>query len=68
MKTRENYVKELDQDRGLFFGLALACLLALLAAVSVNAQQVTTNAPGSPNGTTTIDGRYLPNPPAEFSV
>jgi len=67
MKTHVSDVKELDQGRGLFFGLALACLLALLAAVSVNAQQITTNAPGSPNGTTTIDGRYLPNPPAEFS-
>jgi hypothetical protein len=26
----------------------------------------TTGTPGSPNATTTIDGRYLPNPPAEF--
>ena len=46
--------------------LALACLFFLPTAVPVKTQQITTNAPGSPNGTTTIDGRYLPNPPAEF--
>jgi len=28
--------------------------------------QQTTGAPGSPDATTTIDGRYLPNPPAPF--
>jgi len=46
--------------------LALACLFFLPTAVPVKTQQITTNAPGSPNGTTTIEGRYLPNPPAEF--
>jgi arylsulfatase len=30
-----------------------------------NGQQIT-GAPGSPAATTTIDGRYLPNPPAKF--
>jgi arylsulfatase A-like enzyme len=38
--------------------LALACASAL-------AQQ-TTGTPGSPDATTTIDGRYLPNPPQSF--
>lgn len=28
--------------------------------------QQTTGAPGSPSATTTLDGRYLPNPPAPF--
>jgi len=39
-------------------GLVIACLPA-------GAQQ-TTGVPGSPNATTTIDGRYLPPPPQPF--
>ena len=39
-------------------GLVIACLPA-------GAQQ-TTGTPGSPNATTTIDGRYLPPPPQPF--
>jgi arylsulfatase len=35
------------------------------AAASANGQE-TTGAPGSPSATTTIDGRYLPNPPPQF--
>jgi len=58
-------MKKLDQGRGLFFGLALACLLVLSAAVPVNAQQVTGTL-GSPNATTTIDPKYLPAAPPEF--
>jgi arylsulfatase len=38
---------------------------ALLASVPVMAQQ-TTGTPGSPGAKTTIDGRYLPNPPQPF--
>jgi hypothetical protein len=59
MKTHENDVKELDQGRGLFLGLTLACLLVLPAVVPVNAQQIT-GTPGSPSATTTINGTYLP--------
>ena len=40
---------------GMFAGL-------LLAAASASAQQVA----GAPGATTTIDGRYLPNPPPPF--
>ena len=43
-------------------GLLLACALLSPAA---QAQQ-TTGTPGSPDATTTIDGRYLPPPPAPF--
>ena len=39
--------------------------LALVVSFSANAQQVT-GTPGSPNATTTIDGRYLPPPPQPF--
>jgi arylsulfatase A-like enzyme len=47
-------------------GLALiASALALAPALSTVAQQ-TTGVPGAPDATTTIDGRYLPNPPAPF--
>jgi arylsulfatase A-like enzyme len=38
---------------------------ALLVAASGMAQQVT-GAPGAPDATTTIDGRYLPAPPQKF--
>ena len=35
------------------------------ATTSAEAQQIT-GVPGSPNATTTIDGRYLPPPPQPF--
>ena len=38
----------------------------LLAAVTAQAQVQTTGTPGSPSATTTVDGRYLPNPPPPF--
>jgi arylsulfatase A-like enzyme len=41
-------------------------LIFLLAVISANAQQ-TTGAPGSPSATTTIDGKYIPNPAPPFS-
>jgi arylsulfatase len=43
----------------------IACLVFLLATWPAAAQQ-TTGVSGSPSATTTIDGRYLPNPPPEF--
>src|SRR3990172_13231998 len=45
------------------FGVAAAASAAV--AGSAIAQQKT-GVPGSPEGTTTIDGRYLPNPPKKF--
>src|SRR5450432_4017482 len=44
--------------------VALGALLALMGAVA-QAQQ-TTGVPGSPDATTTIDGRYIPPPPQKF--
>ncbi|GFO81158.1 MAG: hypothetical protein A49_07850 [Methyloceanibacter sp.] len=45
-------------------------VLALGIAVAIwptaAAAQVVTGTPGSPTATTTLDGRYLPNPPAPF--
>jgi arylsulfatase A-like enzyme len=47
-------------SRGLLAGCALLAL-----TVTTYAQQIT-GTPGSPSATTTIDGRYLPNPPSAF--
>lgn len=47
----------------LLSGMLVAALM--VAAPSANAQQIT-GAPGSPSATTTVDGNYLPNPPAKF--
>src|SRR5499427_3241650 len=46
-------------------GTVGAALVFALGVMAGHAQQ-TTGAPGSPDATTTIDGRYLPNPPAPF--
>ena len=46
-------------------GAVSAALVFALGVMTGHAQQ-TTGAPGSPEATTTIDGRYLPNPPAPF--
>ena len=43
----------------------LASLFLSFAAIGAYAQQ-TTGVPGSPSATTTIDGKYLPNPPPRF--
>ena len=52
--------------RRLLFSSIHGCALIVLAT-SIHAQQVqTTGAPGSPDATMTIDGRYLPAPPAPF--
>jgi arylsulfatase len=45
--------------------LALFCLPILLLAGQVNAQEIT-GTPGSPNATTTIDGKQLPSPDPKF--
>jgi arylsulfatase len=39
---------------------------ALFAACGSAMAQVSTGTPGSPSATTTIDGKYLPNPPPKF--
>jgi arylsulfatase A-like enzyme len=48
-------------------GKHLTCITGalLMAAIPSLGQQVT-GTPGSPNATTTIDGRYLPAPPQKF--
>ena len=45
--------------------LALSASVLALTTGSTLAQQIT-GTPGSPSATTTIDGKYLPNPPAPF--
>jgi arylsulfatase A-like enzyme len=45
--------------------LSLSLLLGAIALPAANAQQ-TTGVLGSPDATTTIDGRYLPAPPQKF--
>jgi arylsulfatase len=51
--------------RGLLRLVSVA-LIFLLAAFAPAAAQEVTGTPGSPDATTTIDGRYLPHPPAPF--
>ena len=41
-------------------------LLSMATAPHATAQVQTTGTPGSPSATTTLDGRYIPNPPAPF--
>ena len=41
-------------------------ILAQAALVTQGLAQVITGTPGAPNSTTTVDGRYLPNPPVQF--
>ena len=45
--------------------LVAGCVLLALVGATAQAQQ-TTGVPGSPDATTTIDGRYLPAPPQKF--
>jgi arylsulfatase A-like enzyme len=61
----------LPKDRGPL-RLATTCLFSLLIAAAAMfvalpapAQEIT-GTPGSPSATTTLDGRYLPNPPKPF--
>src|SRR5262245_48133629 len=59
--------------RGRSFALRDACaatalfgFCALFSTATPATAQQTTGTPGSPSATTTVDGRYLPNPPAPF--
>jgi arylsulfatase A-like enzyme len=53
--------------RSILLSFVVLTAASLLATASVQAQTVeTTGEPGSPGATTTIDGGYLPNPPAPF--
>jgi Sulfatase len=64
MKTRLTILKKLGQDQGAL-GSAVSCLFFLLAAVTVNAQEIN-GTPGSPSATTTIPGNQLPAPDPKF--
>ncbi|MGB8384175.1 MAG: sulfatase-like hydrolase/transferase, partial [Dermatophilaceae bacterium] len=46
--------------------LSVVVAASFLAGASSLAAQQTTGVPCSPSATTTVDGRYLPNPPAQF--
>src|SRR5262245_37617653 len=46
--------------------MILAFPMALMLVAAPAFAQQTTGVPGSPSGTETIDGRYLPSPPAPF--
>ena len=52
-------------DRKSWLGLSFAGLM-IAGMTAAYAQQQTTGTPGSPSATTTIDGKYLPPPPAPF--
>ena len=52
--------------KGFSKGIQLLSGALLLASAPALAQRVT-GVPGSPSATTTIDGRYIPNPPPSFS-
>ncbi len=56
--------KKFWQERGLLQAVVVFLML-LLAVVTASAQQ-TTGVPCSPSATTTIDGKYVPPPPAPF--
>ena len=66
MKTRLTILEKLGQDQGAL-GSAFSCLFFLLAAVTVNAQQIN-GTPGSASATETIDGKQLPAPAPKFGV
>ena len=52
-------------DRKSWLGLSFAGMM-IVGIPAAYAQQQTTGTPGSPSATTTIDGKYLPPPPAPF--
>jgi arylsulfatase A-like enzyme len=54
-----------NQKRFSTMAMVVILFAALIAVLPAMAQQ-TTGTPGSPGATTTIDGRYLPNPPQPF--
>ena len=47
-------------------GIGLVTASCLIAWSPPAAAQQITGTPGAPSATTTVDGRYLPNPPAPF--
>jgi hypothetical protein len=53
-----NAPNEVNKDLGIL-RFAIACLLFLVVAPTVNAQQIT-GTPGSPSATETIDGNQIP--------
>src|SRR5262245_64696792 len=46
--------------------MILAFVVVAILAAGAAAQIQTTGTPGSPDATTTIDGRYIPPPPQKF--
>ena len=52
-------------DRKIWLGLSFAGMM-IAGIPAAYAQQQTTGTPGTPDATTTIDGKYLPPPPAQF--
>ena len=64
----KNYKQPSAHFIGFFKAIAVCAVLAGAArfgGVASVAQQIT-GEPGSPEATTTLDGRYIPNPPAGF--
>jgi Sulfatase len=55
-----------SKPKSILSGKLLAFLLLMPLTASSAHSQGTTGAPGSPDATTTIDGRYLPPPPQRF--
>ena len=55
----------MSTTKNIRLGLLASVAIATASALPAAAQQIT-GTPGSPSATTTIDGRYLPNPPARF--
>lgn len=57
----------MQRTKALILAMCIALATMLSAALRVQAQAIqTTGQPCSPAATTTVDGRYLPNPPAPF--
>ena len=52
-------------ERKTWLGLSFAGMM-LAGIPAAYAQQQTTGTPGAPDATTTIDGNYIPPPPAPF--
>ena len=53
-------------NREVILTVILALSVSVLVISAPGEAQQTTGKPGSPDATTTIDGRYLPNPPPQF--
>jgi hypothetical protein len=55
----------MSATRSIWVELLASVAVATISGLPAAAQQIN-GTPGSPSATTTIDGRYLPNPPAPF--